>query len=113
MTHKGWHRDSARHSLASRGMKTKRTRPQPQHAVVPTAKSLSKEPTQDVGDAVDLERIAGALEDDAFSETNGTEGEVVKLLGDEAWLKAKLKEYAVPDELHEAIMKKVVNANTE
>jgi hypothetical protein len=95
-------KESARHSLAARGMKTKARR---SNHSVPTGQP---DQLKHQAMAEDLEVLVlvemGKVFADARAETCREE-EIIALLVDESWVKNNLRERAVPEELHELVVK--------
>ena len=89
MKQKGWPRESARHSLAGRGVRTKR--PQSQHAAaVPTGQKknpLKEQPKPEEA----LKTICAELEEAAVNESGSEEGGA-ELLADGDWVETHIDE---------------------
>ena len=86
MSKRGWRRESARHSLAARMVKTRT----PKHEV--TATVNGKNPLKEKPKVEELEAAcAQALEEKAVAESDSEEG-ANELLSDARWLKTSLTE---------------------
>ena len=89
MARRGWRNESGRHSLAGRGVRTKRTRA-PKHEVAVTIES--KNPLEEKPKTEELEATcAQTLEEKALAECGSEEG-THELLSDDKWLGKHLDE---------------------
>ena len=105
MKQKGWPRESARHSLAGRGVRTKR--PQSQHAAsVPTGqkKNLLREQLKP---EEALQTVCAELESAAAKEA-GTEDGAAELLSDDEWLATHIEKVITTFELNDGIRTSLV-----
>ena len=105
MKQKGWPRESARHSLAGRGVRTKR--PQSQHAAaVPTGqKKNSLKEKQNPEEALNM--VCAELEDAAAKEAGAEEG-AAELLSDDEWLATHIEKVITGFELNDGIKTSLV-----
>ena len=108
MARRGWHNESGRHSLAGRGVRTKRTRA-PKHEVAVAIEGrnpLKQKPKVDELEAA----CAQALEEEAVAESDD-EQSAQELLSDHKWIGAHLDEllttYEVDDGSKTALIARI------
>ena len=108
MARKGWHNESGRHSLAGRGVRTKRTEA-PKHEV--SVAIDGKNPLKEKPKVEELEAAcAQALEEQAVAESDN-EQSAQELLSDHKWIEAHLDEllttYEVDDGSRTALIARI------
>jgi len=98
MKQKGWPRESARHSLAGRGVRTKRAQSQSK-TTVPTGQKnpLKEQPKPEEA----LEMACAELETAAITEAG--EEDAAKLLSDDEWLATHIEKVITGFELNDGI----------
>lgn len=104
----GWQQESAKHSLAARGFRRLHDVARLTRWGSSVSYLRNRLTKGDISEIVEGEHAW--LLDEAIEECDGAEDKVTILLLDSAWLRAKLKQHAVPDELHQAIVEKVMAA---
>jgi len=100
MARRGWQKESARHSLASRGVMSKRRLKHTGKPAVQTVKQqpkLKQEPAEQ-----DIENICAQLEERATSEA-GSKQEAAALLTNQAWIASHVDELIVSFSLDNGI----------
>ena len=83
MTKKGWRQEPGRHSMAARGLKTKKRTPKYKPAVAMEQMTTIDEKSRP---EEATETICSELEAAAAKESNGSEEDVVALLTDNDWV---------------------------
>jgi hypothetical protein len=97
MTRKGWPREAGRHSLAARGVRTKKRTPKYESAVtMKQANPLKEQPQTEEA----LQTICATLEQTATKEAESPE-DAPGLLADDEWLTRHLNELLSTFELND------------
>lgn len=101
MTRGGWPRESARHSLASRGVKSKkRTEATKPTVHIGNVKGLKGQPNEQEAERDALEQACARIEELAASQA-GSEEAAAELLADESWIEANVGEVVSSFELND------------